>query len=1074
MMKGKFLCIFFLLIATQFIAKAQSTLSIAGDWQIRLDRNKVGEKENWPKVKFSDIIKLPGTTDEAGYGNKNEGTDTGYLTRPYKYTGAAWYSREITIPANWKGKEIFLLLERVLWESKVYLNGKLLEKKDALSVPHLHQLGALKPGKHWLSVRVDNSLIYNIGDKGHMYTDHTQTIWNGIVGKIELIAREKDHITSIKTFPDAENKKLGVVLKFSGTDGVKNASITYQLKNLQNDQVVFRKTETAVLRSNEYTTTLSIDQQVFSWDEFNPVRYRLEVILSNGRSTDNATTDFGFRKVSRNASKILLNNQPVFIRGNLDCLNFPLTGYPSCEVSYWKEIFEVYRQHGLNYVHFHSGCPPEAAFIAADEMGLYIGVEVVWIDWWMTSTPADRPDMITLGKPNGLGKNPSADEFVQAELNRIVESYGNHPSFLTLSIGNELGNSDFDVMQSWIQQIKDKDNRRLYSVSSARKKMPVDDYYDTHNLSGVGSTIALKAPGTNWDFEAVYKRSDVPILAHEVGQIPVYPRWSEIDKYTGVLKARNLASFKLVAEKNGIADQDEHFSAASGSLQRINYKAIIESFYRTPSCGGFNLLSMQDYPGQGEALVGWLDPFYASKGITDAATFYQYSNTTVPLLRMDKVTWKNTETLTAKAQLAYYGEGTLNAAPYYNILNDAGQVLQEGDFHPANIQRGTVNDLGNIEFKLSSIAIAQKIKIVVGLKGTTHKNEWDAWVYPEITFTTLPDHVYIANAYDENCKNALRQGKNVLLFAGNLGNDTTKVVNTFHPVFWSYTFFPGQGSTTLGILIKDKHPAFKEFPTENFTNWQWEAICRKKVSEFYLNDLPKTYQPIAQPIDDFHRNNKLGALFEMKVDNGKLLVCGFDLSDTENIVAKQLKHSLLSYISSSAFDPGLQVPDEKLEAMFPKNMIAENKAPEGFENSILYVECGFNQQALHTNEPWSKAKDKISVQDKTDYKVAAEGVWKDTMGYAWFGKEMKLEVACPQGVTGAVYVHFADWDAQGREGLLNFEGRAYQLVSSTKEGQWVKLFMMREDTNDGKLILSTKVTRGSNLMIDKIAVVVEK
>lgn len=1069
------LLVFLLLFTGLFTAKAQHSLSLAGEWQLKLDPENVGEKENWAMQQFKDKIKLPSTTDESGYGEKSTNAETGYLTRAYKYIGAVWYNREITIPEDWRGKAVELFLERVLWQSKVYINGKLLDTNDALSTPHLHQLGVLGTGKFLLSVRVNNGLIYNIGDKGHMYTDHMQTIWNGIVGAIEIRQKEKLSLSAIKTFPDVDNNKLGVTLKFDNASEVKSAQVSYKLINLQNQKVVFSKSETIKIGIDEYAKSLSINSPVMHWDEFHPNLYRLVVEVKSGKLSDKETVDFGFRKVTHNSSKFLVNNQPIFIRGNLDCLNFPITGYPPCDVNYWKRIFKIYQQHGLNYVHFHSGCPPEAAFTAADELGLYIGVEVVWIDWWMTSTPADRPDMFTKGLPKGLGYNPSADEYVQAELKRIVDTYGNHPSFLTLSVGNELGNSNFEVMQTWIKKIKESDSRRLYSVSSARKVTPVDDYYDTHNLSGVGSTLDVKVPLTNWDLEGVYSKSGIPVLAHEVGQIPVYPRWTEINKYTGVLKAKNLESFKLLAERNGIADQEEDFCLASGGLQRINYKASLEAFFRTPSCAGYNLLGMQDYPGEGEALVGWLDPFYERKGTTSPEQFKQYSNTTVPLLRMDKVTFTNAESLTALIQLAHYGEGTLNAVPYVKIINKDHRVLFEKHFGNTGFNRGTITDIGNLKYNLSALTDAQRLRVEIGLKGTVFRNEWDIWVYPSQVKKTVPKNVYITDQYDHNCAEILKKGGNVLLFAGNLGNDSTRVLNTFDPVFWSYTFFPGQGSTTLGILLKDKHPAFKYFPTENFTNWQWESICKKKVSEFYLNDFPKMYKPIAQPVDDFHRSNKLGALFELKSGTGKLLVCGFNLSDTTDIAAMQLRHSLISYVSSEDFNPEFGATDAKLRSMFPKIIVAENHPiPPGFENSILYVDCAANLEELNKNQKWTKSKDKILVQKKTDYTVTTEGVWKDKYGQAWFGKEIELAIKCPQGVIGAVYVHFADWNGQGREGVINFEGREFQLTAASKKGQWIKLFMMREDSNDGRLLLRSTVKKGGNLMIDKVAIVLEK
>ncbi len=358
--------------------------------------------------------------------------------------------------------------------------------------------------------------------------------------------------------------------------------------------------------------------------------------------------------------KILINGKVAYMRGNLDCVHFPLTGYPSCDEKDWIRIFKKYKAYGLNMVRFHSWCPPEAAFRAADKLGIYIQAEIVWIDWWMTDPPEDRPEMYT----KGLGKNPSADKFVQAAMKRISEAYGNHPSFVFFCIGNELGNSDFNIMQDWMRKIKKNDPRRLYSVSTARKIMPVDDYNITHNIPGIGRTYANSLNKTGAGLEKNYSRANVPIIAHEVGQFPVYPEWKEIEKYTGVLRARNLAGFQKVVEKTGIADQDEDFHKASGALQQLLYKNLIENILLAPSSPGFTLLSMQDCQGQGEALVGWLDTFWDSKGITTPEAFSAHCNAVVPLIQTNSFTYTHNDTIKLKAEVAnYYKTAITSSCP---------------------------------------------------------------------------------------------------------------------------------------------------------------------------------------------------------------------------------------------------------------------------------------------------------------------------------------------------------------------------------------------------------------------------
>jgi hypothetical protein len=623
----------------------------------------------------------------------------------------------------------------------------------------------------------------------------------------------------------------------------------------------------------------------------------------------------GFRQVSAAKSKILINGKPVFLRGNLDCVHFPLTGYPSCRTEDWERIFRIYKSYGLNHVRFHSWCPPEAAFAAADRVGIYIQAEAIWIDGWMANPPEGRPDMLTKGNPEGLGKNPSADVFIQKELSRMLETYGNHPSFIMQCIGNELGSSDFEVMASWIRPLQENDNRRLFTLSTARQITPVDQYIVTHALPGIGATRGLRGgASTDWDFEGVYSQSNIPVIAHEIGQWPVYPRWDEIKKYTGVLKARNLEGFRQEARRNNVEEQNSAFVAASGALNQLMYKYETESFLRTPSCAGFQLLSMQDYQGQGEALIGWLDVFYDNKGITTPEQFRMHSDTIVPLLRIPTFVWKNDEAFTGKLQLAHYGTQSLNDGLYWKIKDEQDNLIAQGETAPRMFPAGSSEIVDGIKCSLSGITVAKKLVVEVGLQHEAIKNSWNIWVYPA---TVKPEKgaVYITDRMDETCMARLEKGEKVFLQAAALGTGKTADKISFYPLYWSLTFFPGQGKNTIGMILQDKHPLFSDFPTGSHSDWQWEAIY-KNAKAFYINDFPEDYKPIAQPVDDFHRNNKLASVFELKVGKGKLLVCGFDVSSETNAVAVQLKSSILHYMNTADFHPAYEIPVSALKEMF--------------------------------------------------------------------------------------------------------------------------------------------------------------
>ncbi|MCS2893792.1 hypothetical protein NXY11_05105 [Parabacteroides faecis] len=462
-MNKKLSKVIFFLLANLYVsafAQIQNSQSLSGTWQFRLDPEDKGLKENWQGTSFTDHITLPGTTDEAQYGEKTTGSDFGILTRAYKYYGLAWYSKEIEIPSEWNGKHIRMELERVLWESRVFVDGKEVSVQDALSTPHYHDLGYLSPGKHRLTIRIDNDLIYNIGDKGHVYTEYTQSIWNGAVGRLQLKAVEAVHFSNPQLFTKVSPCTLQVTDTIMNTSAKKvDARISWQLSERESGAVVFTRTTEQLLQKGanvlDFQATMPTDIKL--WNDVTPHLYQLKVTVQDKKKIYNTREiEFGFREVTSSKSKILINGKPVFLRGNLDCVHFPLTGYPSCKVEDWERIFRIYKDYGLNHVRFHSWCPPEAAFIAADRIGIYIQAETIWIDWWMSVEQKERKEMDTKGHPQGLGKNPSADRYVQQELVRMIDAYGNHPSFVMQCIGNELGNSDFEVMESWMKPLREK------------------------------------------------------------------------------------------------------------------------------------------------------------------------------------------------------------------------------------------------------------------------------------------------------------------------------------------------------------------------------------------------------------------------------------------------------------------------------------------------------------------------------------------------------------------------------------------------------------------------------------------
>jgi hypothetical protein len=421
-----------------------------------------------------------------------------------------------------------------------------------------------------------------------------------------------------------------------------------------------------------------------------------------------------------------------------------------------------------------------------------------------------------------------------------------------------------------------------------------------------------------FDFNEFVSKFTVSTVSHEIGQWCVYPDFKEIKKYTGVLKPANFEIFRETLSENNMGDQAENFLMASGKLQALCYKADIEAALRTPGFAGFNLLQLHDFPGQGTALVGILNPFFESKGYITPEEFRMFCNRTVPLARIEKLVYSNNEAFKATVEMAHFGEKRLTKAEIIcQVINEKGQILRKEIFTKEKIEIGNCINIGLFEMDLSDIRNAQKLTFEVLLKDTSYKNKWDFFVYPSKLDINVGS-VLITDKMDVKSENVLKKGGSVLLLTyGKVGKEKgARVAIGFSSIFWNTAWTNNQAPHTLGILCDPKHPVFGDFPTEYHSNWQWwDPVSHSQA--MILDDFPANLRPLIQPIDTWLENRRLALAFEAKTSGGKLMVCSVDLKDIskERLVSKQLLNSFLGYMNSKLFDPEVEVEIDLIKSL---------------------------------------------------------------------------------------------------------------------------------------------------------------
>ncbi|WP_218157922.1 sugar-binding domain-containing protein [Pustulibacterium marinum] len=924
------------MLAISFVActtperKFRTKLKLSGEWEFALDTANIGIKEKWFANSFSENVSLPGTTDTNKKGFVNTDTTTLHLNRPYTYEGAAWYRKKILIPEDFNGKHVELFLERTK-TTQVWFDSTFIGSSKLLQTPHIFDLSNLiTPGEHYITVMVDNNLKLTPYGNVHIYSDDTQTNWNGIIGDMYLEASPKLHITNLQVYPDITKKAVDI--KF----GLAN-NLTIKKQNIKIELIVKETFKGNVKRlpvktiDTTYSPTLELSYTIGDycklWSEFSQPLYELEVVISNEKIKDAQKVTFGMRNFDTNGTKFTINGTTTFLRGKHEAGVFPITGYTPTDVEEWKRVYQIAKTYGINHYRFHTYCPPEAAFTAADEEGIYLQIE---LPFW-----------------GGM----DADSIAAMQLEEgyaMLDAYANHPSCVMISPGNEIW-SGHDSVEKNMVTLKAYDNRPLYTMGSNNNigyveprsyvdyfvgsRTPSDgDTIKTHTRlthayadSNEGGMLNTLEPSTKINFDYPVSQLNMPIISHEIGQYQIYPNYSEIEKYTGVLKAWNLDKFRQSLEKSGMADMDSIFQKASGAWSAICYKAEMEAALRTKGLGGFQLLDLQDFPGQGTALVGVLDAFMDSKNVVTPETWKQSCNDVVLLAEFDKFCYTNEESFQSSIVLSNYSQETVKNTAIKWILRDKNkQVIKEGLLPESTFSQGTLTTAGNITINLADVVTPSELTLVLKLEGTHYTNKYPLWVYP----TNNPinsNNILVTETLNKTTLEKLENGSTVLLFPTSEMVKENSFAGHFPPEFWNYGMFKSISENvnkpispgTLGLLMDPKHPLFDLFPTEFYTNWQWFSII-KESNSLILDTLPKDYKPIIQVIDNLERNHKLGMIFEFKFGKGKLLVCTSQLENIseEHPEAKQLYNAIITYMQSADFNPATSINEEELKQLF--------------------------------------------------------------------------------------------------------------------------------------------------------------
>lgn len=958
---------------------AYMRILLNGKWHVVLEDGTTGQMD------------LPGTLDENGIGHRDVGANQWHpdavlgnaageidkdapiatrFTRRHTYEGEARISSKITVP-DYGTDRLFVLAERAR-ALRLLVDGEACAvfRQGTLSTPYIFELTGAAPGEHEFTFLSDNSypgmpkaaICYSSAA-----TDETQTNWNGILGECSMYTRPQNFIDSLRVYPRAvkkeeKNKAGGYVLDVCvelapGAKKVyKDAKIILQSEALAAGELEDTQTLTEIISysgeglaeagtdKEENPKTMEIwfrdlplRENVKLWDEDEGNLYEMAVTLDNGMSAEDkggstaeCRTRFGIRSFGDNGSgRLALNGRAIFLRGEANCAEYPETGHPPMTIPEWKEMLLKYRSYGINFVRFHSHCEPEAAFAAADELGMLL-----------------QPELSHWDPKDAFGTEESY-RYYRAELVDLLKTYANHPSFVMLTLGNELQAQDEgrERMRELVRTAKRMDPTRLYANGSnafygEEGCDPESDFYTSQSckdvvirgtFSGMRGYLNENYPSADRTYDEamaeIRKEYQKPVFSFEVGQFEVLPDFEDLESFHGISDPVNLKLIKKRVEERGLLPTWEKYVEATGELSRLAYREEIEAAMRTRELSGISLLGLQDFPGQGTALVGMMNSHLEPKPYDFARPerFREFFQECRILVKLPHYTYEAGERLIAEVEAANFGKRNIEGVFCWTLAGKKS-VSENGNCEPAEIKSkntviatgedteiticrpGSYTEVGSLDIPLDFVekntALTLKVRIGDSISA------YPIWVYRKTT-PICPENVYETRAFDVKTREILQNGGRVYLSPDADKESLPNSIKTqFTTDFWSVGTFADQEGG-MGQLIDTEHPIFKEFPTDFHTDWQWWIMATKRAVI-----LPHPMKTIITEMDSYAFLRPMAQMIEFRCLKGKVLLSTMELHKSQQYPeVRALQASIYTYLSGENFEPAEEITEEELSML---------------------------------------------------------------------------------------------------------------------------------------------------------------
>ena len=423
-------------------------MSIEGSWKFNFVKNAYDKPEGFFAEGYDDSkwadFKVPGLFEMNGYGDKIYTNVTYPWNNEYpinppmvgerdNYVGS--YRQSFTVPADWKGERVYIHVGSATSNLWVWVNGK--------------YVGYSEDSK--MEAEFDITDYVRFGDKnliamqimrwcdGSYIEDQDFWRFTGIAREVYLYSRPESHLDDFRIVTDLDAKYVDATLKidatFAGADG---KTLGLQLKDASGKEVWSGK-ETV---ENGAASAVAQVKNPYKWTAETPYLYTLYITLqeNDGKVIEVVPQKVGFRKVEIRDRQLLVNGQPILIKGADRHEMDPYGGYV-VPLERMVQDIQIMKQMNINAVRTSHYPDDPRWYDLCDEYGIYLVAEA----------NLEGHGMMYGFSP--LARNP---EYEQAHLERNksnVITYKNHPSIIVWSMGNEDGDGqNFVTCYKWIKE----------------------------------------------------------------------------------------------------------------------------------------------------------------------------------------------------------------------------------------------------------------------------------------------------------------------------------------------------------------------------------------------------------------------------------------------------------------------------------------------------------------------------------------------------------------------------------------------------------------------------------------------